>query len=350
MAAESRRSLWPLAVAVFAAVTGALWWVGAPSPPLFGALVASALVAVRSDEPPAMPGTVRNVGMAIVGTAAGANIDATVLRTVAGEPVAVLGGVVVTLAVTMLVGQVLRFDRDVDGPTAAFASVAGGASGVSLAAREFGADDAVVMSVQYLRVVLVLVSVPLVAPLLGDGAGAEAPTDGGGHLLSQHLYTLCAVAAGLVLARLIRFSAGAILWTLLTSSLLAVSGVFPAAAVPTWVVAVGYAVVGANVGLSFTADRLRRLVRLFPLAFIQVVLGVVACAGIGVVFADMVGISRLDGYLATTPGGLPAVVAVAVDSGEEIGLILTMQFVRVFLALACAPLLGPLLRRGRRER
>jgi hypothetical protein len=98
------------------------------------------------------------------------------------------------------------------------------------------------------------------------------------------------------------------------------------------------------VGLSLTSDRLRRLLQLLPLALVQVALGVGACAGVGVLFADAVGISRIDGYLATTPGGLPAVVAVAVDSGQEIGLILTMQFVRVFLALALAPLLGLRLR------
>nr|WP_231123311.1 hypothetical protein [Nocardioides sambongensis] len=38
-------------------------------------------------------------------------------------------------------------------------------------------------------------------------------------------------------------------------------------------------------------------------------------------------------------------VAVAVDSGEQIGLILTLQFVRVFLAIALTPLIGLLVRR-----
>jgi membrane AbrB-like protein len=201
------------------------------------------------------------------------------------------------------------------------------------------------MSVQYLRVVLVLVSVPLVAPVLGDAGGAELPAVGAGDVLSQHAYTACAVATGLLVARVLRFSAAPILWTLLASSVLALSGVFPDAQVPGWVLAVGYTVVGANVGLSFTADRLRRLVRLFPLALVQVVLGIVACGGVGLLFSDAVGVSRIDGYLATTPGGLPAVVAVAVDSGDAIGLILTMQFVRIFLALAFAPVLGWALRR-----
>jgi uncharacterized membrane protein AbrB (regulator of aidB expression) len=81
------------------------------------------------------------------------------------------------------------------------------------------------------------------------------------------------------------------------------------------------------------------------LALISAILGIVACAGIGVIFAHLVGVSALDGYLATSPGGLPAVTAVAVDSGHAVGLILTMQCLRILLALLCAPLMGAWLRR-----
>jgi membrane AbrB-like protein len=329
---------------LYAVAALGLWAAGAPSPPLFAALLAAAYFALRSPAPKPVPGGVRALGMAVVGTAAGAHIDGDVIHTVAAQPVAVIGGVLATLVVSMLAGQVLRLDPDVDARTAAFASVAGGASGVALAAREYGADDGVVMSVQYLRVVLVLVSVPVVAPLLGGVQAATVPEPGAP--VSEHLFTLAAMVLGLGLARLLPFAAAPVLWTLVVSAVLALSGLFDHPDVPTWVLAAGYTVVGANVGSSFTRDRLRRLVRLFPLAVVQVLLGVGACAVIGVVFARAVGVSLLDGYLATTPGGLPAVVAVAVDSGNAIGLILTMQFVRVFLALACAPLIGWVLRRS----
>ena len=336
---------WLLAFTSYVVTILALTALGAPSPPLFAAIVAGCLAARRLPDPPELPRPMRDLGMGVVGAAAGANVDSDVLDTIVDQPVAVVGGVAATLVITMLVGQLLRLDPEVDGPTATFASIAGGASGVSLAAREFGADDAVVMSIQYLRVVLVLVSVPVVAPMLGDAGGADLGAPGASDALSQHVYTLAALAIGLGLARVLRFSASAILLTLVVSSALALSGVFANPGVPGWALAVGYTIVGANVGLGLTRERLRRLARLFPLAMGQIVIGVVACGVVGIVFADAIGIARIDGYLATSPGGLPAVVAVAVDSGEEIGLILTMQFLRVFVALACAPLIGPLLRR-----
>lgn len=342
----------PPAVALQAVTVGllaalGLWALGAPSPPLFGALLGGVTLALRAPVAPMVPDRLRFLGMAIVGTAAGSAVDADVARTVLDSPVAVVGGVLATLLVSMLIGQVLRFDRDVDGRTAAFASIAGGASGVAVAAREYGADDGVVMSVQYLRVVIVLATVPAVAPLLGAaGGGAGRLPDVVHDPVSQLIYAAVAIAGGLLLARFLPFPAAPVLATLVVSSALAMSGWFADAHAPVWVVATGFAIIGANVGLGFTRQRLRRLVRLFPLALIQTALGIAACAGIGILFARAVGISALDGYLATTPGGLPAVVAVAVDSGDQIGLILTMQFVRVFVALACGPLIGWALRRS----
>jgi uncharacterized membrane protein AbrB (regulator of aidB expression) len=84
-----------------------------------------------------------------------------------------------------------------------------------------------------------------------------------------------------------------------------------------------------------------------PLAFVQLVLSVAGCAAVGVVFARLIDVDTLDGYLATTPGGLPAVTAIAIGSGASVGLIITMQLVRVFMSLLLAPVLGAYMRRFR---
>lgn len=282
--------------------------------------------------------------MAIVGVSAGASIDMDVLRTIGEQPAAVVLGVFATLAVTMAVGQILLLSGDVTRSTAAFASIAGGASGVSMIAEEFGADAPIVMSVQYLRVVVVLASVPLLSALLGgsraDGSAAAAGSD-----LSQFAFTATAMLSGLLLARLLKFSASEVVLPLLAASGLALWGPFPAASIPISVAAIGYTIIGLNVGLGFTRHLLRRLIRLLPFALLQTFLSVATCAGVGIVFASFVGVSPLVGYLATSPGGLPAVIAIAVESGEEVGLVLTMQVLRVFMALLCAPLLGKLVRR-----
>ncbi|WP_270889663.1 AbrB family transcriptional regulator [Pedococcus sp. 5OH_020] len=338
---------WSLAVLAFVAVAGLLSWAGAPTPALFAALVGGGVLGVTSPTAPQLPAVLRQLGMAIVGVAAGATINADVLKAVAREPVAVPAGVLLTLGATMLIGQLLNLHPGVSGTTAAFASIAGGASGVSLMAKEFGADAQVVLSAQYLRVIVVLVSVPLVAPLLGGArpAASGASTGVNSSVGADLAYTGICLLVGMVLARLARFGGAGILVPLVVSSAVSVWGVFGLAHVPGWLLTVGYTLVGLYVGVGFTRDQLRTLAGIFPLALVSALLGMAACAGIGVAFAHMVGVSPLDGYLATTPGGLPAVTAVAVDSGDEVGLILTMQCLRILLALLCAPLLGAWLRR-----
>lgn len=333
---------WTLAFGALTFTTTALVLtaLGAPTPSLFAGLVSGAAVASTSTMQLSLPQSGRRCVMAAVGVAAGARIDADVLHYLATRPAAVCTGVVATLSITMLCGQLLRLRSGVSAVTASFASIGGGASGVSVIAREQGADDAVVLSVQYLRVVLVLISVPLVAPLLGVAGGTDLPAAEPVSPVNSLLFTAIAWSSGLGLAVGLRFSAAPIVLPLITSCALSISGVFPGGSVPDAVIVAAFACVGLDVGLSMTRPRLGQIARILPLAMIQAAAGMLGCAIIGVLLADALGIPRIDGYLATTPGGLPAVIAVAIDSGQELGLILAMQFVRFFLALLVAPLLG----------
>jgi membrane AbrB-like protein len=325
-------------------VSVALGTLGLPSPFLFGSLIVGAVAALLRADKINFPRAGRNFGLGVIGIAAGSMIDPEVVGTIVERPVAVTGGVVATLALSLLIGQILRFSPHVNASTAAFASIAGGASGVSAVAREMGADEAIVLSLQYLRVIFVLAMVPVIAALYGaEGSGAHTAADAWDR--DGVAYTVAALALGLTLTRFLRFSASALLVPLLCATALALSGYFPSTAVPEALLAAGYGATGLMVGLSFTRETVRQLVQLMPLALLQVVLGVVGCALIGLAFSRLVGVNRLDGYLATTPGGLPAVTAIAIGSGASVGLVITMQLLRVFLALLLAPLVGVLLRR-----
>ena len=115
--------------------------------------------------------------------------------------------------------------------------------------------------------------------------------------------------------------------------------------VPTVPANLGYALIGVRVGLRFTRASLRSIARLLPLATLLIVLVIAACAGLGVVLSDVTGVDRLTAYLATTPGGLFAVLATAADSGSDVTYVLAMQVIRVFAMLLFAPLLGRMSRR-----
>ncbi len=66
----------------------------------------------------------------------------------------------------------------------------------------------------------------------------------------------------------------------------------------------------------------------------------VATAGLGVVLAHVAGLTPLEGYLATSPGGVYAVLATAVETGSNVTFIIAAQVVRILLMLFAAPLLA----------
>ncbi|WP_169741937.1 AbrB family transcriptional regulator [Prauserella rugosa] len=343
---DARVREWAVLVVLFGVASAVFAVAGLPSPYLFAGVVAGAVVTLTSRRDVTLPNVGRRAGMTVIGVAAGSMLDAGLLRTLAAQPVLLLSGVLLTVVVTMGIGQLLRLSPHVTASTAVFASIAGGASGVSAAAREVGADEVIVLAVQYFRVLFILLTLPLVSTLLGASGGEQADQSTGDW--SGVAFTVVALVAGFAVSSVVHFAASGLVVPLVISAVLAAVGVFPSTQTPEPVLAVGYGLIGVMVGLSFTRATLRQLVLLMPLVLVQVVLSVAVCAVIGFVFADIAGISMLDGYLATTPGGLPAVTAVAVGSATNVGLIIAMQLIRVFIALLMLPVLGRIVR-GRNE-
>jgi uncharacterized protein len=185
--------------------------------------------------------------------------------------------------------------------------------------------------------------VALVAPLLG-GAEPAAPADvtpgpaQPASLRDVLLTTLC-VGGGLLLARVAKFSGSSLVIPMVLAVAVAVSVSEPFS-VPGPLLNLGYCIAGLAVGFSFTPATIKLLVRLFPLTFLQLLASIGGSALIGIGFARAVGIPDLAGYLAMAPGGLPIVTAIAVESGAEVGLVVTMQLVRVFAAMLAAALIG----------
>ena len=70
---------------------------------------------------------------------------------------------------------------------------------------------------------------------------------------------------------------------------------------------------------------------------------------LGLAFSKMAHVSGLAGYLAMTPGGLPAVTAIGAGTGKEIGIIMTVQVVRLIMAVFVGVLIGAIIKRQRRS-
>jgi membrane AbrB-like protein len=158
------------------------------------------------------------------------------------------------------------------------------------------------------------------------------------------LFTAVCVVVGVLIGRVTRLPVGALLGPMAVAAALDLTGVSRGADVPALVAAAGFLAIGLQVGLGFTRDSLRLVGRALPLALALIVGAVGACAGLGVVLSHAAGVTLLDGYLATTPGGLYAVLATATGSGADATFVLAVQVLRLFVMLFSAPLLARLLR------
>jgi membrane AbrB-like protein len=336
--AWGRAGRWALLLALTVAGTVGLDALAVPSPALFAGLVAAMLLALVGRAPGRVSRRLSTSAQAVVGVVIGVLARPETLVAVARDwlPVLLVGSA--TLLLSMAAGLLLGRRPGVSPLTGMLALTAGGASGLVAVSRDLGGDDRVVAVIQYLRVVLVTVSMPLVAATVygasgGTGSGTDA--DGGPWWAGLLLTALCG-GVGVPLARLLRVPAGGLLGPMTVALILTLTGVADVAP-PDLLVELAYAVIGWQAGVRFTRESLRLVAGLLPAAVGLIAAVVAVSAALGALLARLTGATPLEGYLATTPGGIYAVLATAISSGVDVAFVVAVQVLRVIVMLLVAP-------------
>jgi membrane AbrB-like protein len=340
---------WALLVATTVPLTLGLGALGVPSPALFAGLIVGTVLALLGAGPARVPRPATSAAQAVIGVVIGVLARTDTLSAVAANWLPVLLVSLGTLVASMAAGLLLGLQRGVSPLTGMLALTAGGASGLVAVTRELGGDERIVSVIQYLRVGLVTATMPIVAAAVfgaghvGVGGGTESA--GAPWYLGVALLAVCCVV-GIPLAEKAHVPAGALLGPMAVALVLSLGGLTFGATPPALLVDVAYAVIGWQAGLRFTRAALRTVVRVLPSATALILAIVAVCAGLGLVLSATTGTSFLDGYLATTPGGIYAVLATAISSGGDVTFVVAVQVIRVILMLLVAPFLARLV--GRR--
>ena len=352
---------WALLIALTVAVTFPLTRVGVPSAALFAALVVGVVLALtplpsagrahrlRGECPQSLaPSRVpRKAGIAaqgVLGVYIGTMVHQDAVGALGSDWSIVIVIAVATLLLSIVAGALLGLHRDVTPLTGSLALVAGGASGLVAIARELGGDDRVVSVVQYLRVGLVTASMPVVVALAyhadrSHGVAPTAETASAPWYLSVGML-MALVLVGASVGRLMRLPGAGLLGPMALTVVLELTGLSFGLAVPMVLVQVGYMLIGWQAGVAFTRESLRAIGRMLPAAIGLIVALSVATAGLGALLARFTGLTPLEGYLATSPGGVYAVLATAVETGSNVTFIIAAQVVRILLMLFAAPLMA----------
>jgi membrane AbrB-like protein len=344
MAWMRRMLRWALLIVVTVAATYPLTRVGVPSAALFAALVVGVALALTSLAPSRVPRPAGIAAQGVLGVYIGSMVHQDAVGALGSDWPIVIVIAVATLLLSIVAGALLGLHRDVTPLTGSLALVAGGASGLVAIARELGGDDRVVSVVQYLRVGLVTASMPVVVALIyhADKSHQAAPTP---ETASAPWYLsvgmlIALVLVGATVGKWIRLPGAGLLGPMALTVVLELTGLSFGLAVPVLLVQVGYMVIGWQAGLAFTAESLRAIGRMLPAAIGLIVALGVATAGLGALLARFTGLSPLEGYLATSPGGVYAVLATAVETGSNVTFIIAAQVVRILLMLFAAPLMA----------
>ncbi len=347
MSSRSSARAAAVVLAVTALTSLGLLLLGTPSAVLFGGVLGGLSHALTSPTRLELPDWAFRLAQALVGVTVGALVVPEALGRMASQGGAIVAVTLGTLAISLLAGWVLARRRDVTLTTGVFALLAGGASGVVAVAHDLGADDRVVTVVQYLRVLVILLTMPLVTsavfhPPHGQGVLAGSDHDPGRDLA----FVVLSLGGGLLLARVLPMTTMALLGPMVVATVLGAGGWLGHVAVPLWLQWAAFALIGVQVGLRFTHESLRSILKMLPLVLLLILAMIAATAALGALLAVVTSVDPLTAYLATTPGGLFAVLVIAADSGSDVTYVMAAQVLRLLVILALLPGLARLLRRA----
>ena len=295
-----------------------------------------------------LPRVVFPAGQAVAGVVVGTYLHTSTLTGLGARWIAVVLVSAATLAITIGAGVLLARTAPVDRATASLGMVAGGASGIVAMAEDLGADDRLVAFMQYLRVAVVVLFTPLFVGIAFPGHAT-----GGGAVAHEHLLgtaggwamTVGVAAAGALIGPLLRLPAAAFLGPTLLAAALTLTGVIDDVAVPPLAREAAFAAIGLYIGLRFERETLRQIGRLIGPVLFSIVALIAGCFALAWVLSATADVSLLDAYLATTPGGLYAVLPIAFGSGADATFVLAVQGLRVLVMVLAAPAVVRLLLR-----
>lgn len=248
----------------------------------------------------------------------------------------------ITIVLSVLVGIISVRFGGLPGSTAAWGTSPGGSATMVAMAEDYGADVRVVATMQYIRVICVVLTAAIVSHILGNFTADNITTSSVAIGWDQQtsinfVITMVVLTVGVMLGRFM--PAGCLLIPMFLATVLQLSG-FIDLVLPHWMLALAYGAMGAYVGLSFDRETLRYVMYAMPIMISASMLLVALCAVSAVGIGWWLGVDYLSAYLATSPGGLDSLSVVAIDVHADVGIVMAMQTLRLFAVILTGPMLS----------
>lgn len=308
-----------------------IYW-GMSLPWVLGSMVACAIVALFGVKL-RIANSWRSVGLATIGIILGSSFDMQTVNALPSWTITISLMLMMSLLYLVCSYQVLLRWSGMNKLTALFSAVPGGLSIVTALSEIYQGDTRRIALSHSARLVALLVLTPVILKYVGQ---YELP-DNSLPVLDQHpisastldYFVLFACgAAGLFLAKIMRFPTGILLFPLLLSALAHATGTVNAH-VPAWVAALSQAIIGASVGVRFVGYRWRDILHDgwlsiiigIMLAFLSMLAALLISYTSGMDFAPLL--------LVFLPGGAPELGVMALALNIDPAMVTTHHMLRV---------------------
>ena len=320
-------------------------WIGTPLPWLFGAVVAVGLAALAkveiAGEPVQFPVKARFFFVPIIGVAIGGAVTPDLIRDIARWWPSLASLVLFVPIAHVTAYTLFRRIGKLDKPTAWVAAMPGGLIEAIAMGEENGADTRMLNLLQFLRLIICILTVPMVFMLLegaavGSASGAQIEARGVFDLPNALVLAACGVI-GLLAGQRIGLPAALITGPILISGAAHLIGLTDAVP-PPWMISMTQLVVGLTLGIRF-AGLSRREIRLgILLTTISVGMALGLAAMFGVILAGVVGEGVQAVVLAFAPGGVVEMSLIAISLKISVLYVTAHHVARILLAVTFAKL------------
>lgn len=319
---------------------------GLPLPMLLGALVTTAAAAIAGFRPTGrvagLPFAVRQAFIPVIGVSIGSALTPDTLAAATAWWPSLLA-LLVYIPLAHAMGYALTgWGSALDKPTRFFGSMPGGFIEAMTLSEKYGGDVAYVTILQFLRLIVCIVSIPLAFQIItGDAvgtAGGAVIGDAPEGLTPRDWAILVACGVlGALLGKALRLPAGILTGPFLVSGVAHVAG-WVTAGPPGWLIEVTQLVIGTSLGARFAGRSTRMLVTGTRLALVNVAAMLVLSAVFAALLSGPVGQPFEAVFLAFAPGGVAEMALVAVSLQIGVIYVTVHHLLRIILAILLARL------------
>lgn len=317
-----------------------------PLPWMLGAMCATTIAAVSGIRIALMP-RLRLAFIVILGVMLGSAFTPDVLRSLGPWFGSFCWLLLYVVIATFIVRWFYLRIAGYDPVTAYFSAAPGGLSEMILAGSAFGGDERRISLSHGARILIAVFVLSFGYRWFGgapSAAGiASAVTDSAIGWFDWLTLILCGLV-GVVLAKLVKLPAYALVGPMLLSAVIHAAGITHSRP-PVWLVAAAQVVVGSMVGARFDGVAPKLVLQAMGLAIIATIILLGIATLFGGLVQETLGIPFAAALLAFAPGGLAEMSLIALSLDVDAAYVSSHHIVRIFLIVVAAPIVFRLLSR-----